>query len=76
MRLEKLYRTAQLLKSGLVVQLEGDTFRAIKFNGAEDDSPCYSCSLDSICKGDVAEVCNELDSHGADKWLLELAHPL
>lgn len=76
MKYEKLYETAQLLKAGQVVQLEGDFFRAYKFDGDPEDSPCLNCNLDSICRDDITDVCNELDAHGKDKWILMLAHPL
>ena len=72
----KLYETAQLLKAGQIVQIEDDFFRAIKFIGEPVDSPCLYCDLDSICRGDINDVCNELDSHGQGKWILALAHPL
>lgn len=76
MTLKKLYETAQLLKAGQVVQIEHDSFKAIKLNDNTCPIPCVYCSLDSICMGDIPEVCIELDEHGKDKWILELAHPL
>lgn len=76
MKYKNLYETAQLLKAGQVVQLESDFFRAEKFIGDPTDSPCLYCSLDSICRDDITDVCNELDAYGKDKWILKLAHPL
>lgn len=76
MRYDKLYETAQLLKAGQIVQIEGDFFRAIKFIENPEDSPCLYCNLDSICRGDITDVCNELDAYGKDRWILALAHPL
>lgn len=76
MRYDKLYETAQLLKAGQIVQIEDNFFRAIKFNGDTIESPCYCCTLDSICRDDITDVCNELDAHGDGRWLLDLANPL
>lgn len=76
MTYKKLYEKVQLLKAGQVVEIENDYFKAIKLNGDIRYIPCVYCSLDSLCKGDVPEVCIELDEHGRDKWILELAHPL
>ena len=76
MKIDKLYETAQLLKAGQIVEIESDYFRAEKFIDDPTESPCIYCNIDSICKGDITDVCNELDAYGKDRWILVLAHPL
>lgn len=65
----------QLLKAGQIVEIEGDYFRAVRL---EHDMPfglCNECALDSICRGDVVEVCCEMETAGSHRWMLKLAHP-
>lgn len=76
MKQKELYKAAQLLKAGQIVELEGDCFRAIQFLETPLYLPCDYCTLDSICKGDIHKVCDELNAHGQGRWLLRLAHEL
>lgn len=73
---KELYKAAQLLKAGQVVEISGDTFQAVRLAEELDNPICYYCDLDSICWGDVFDVCRELESVGSYHWLLKLAHPL
>lgn len=70
------YKAAQLLKAGQVVELNGDFFRAVHFEGDYWSNPCMICDLDSICRDEVFEVCCELETKASHHWLLRLAHPL
>ena len=75
MRERELAKKVALLKDGQIVEIEGDYFRAVRL---EDDMPfglCNECKLDSICRGDVLEVCCEMETAGSHRWMLRLAHP-
>lgn len=69
---KKLYNKIALLKSGQVVQLGDDFFRARPIS-RQDIDPCDVCQLDSICHGFVRDVCKELDFLSTKRWYLELA---
>ena len=64
----------QLLKAGQVVEIEGDYFRAVKIPECWGLRACEACELDSLCRGEVTEVCDALDRPFYDRWLLRLAH--
>ena len=74
MRQKELYEKAQLLKAGQVVQIAGDFFRAVKVAEGWEGRACEACDLDSICKGDVKMVCEELDHPLYNRYYLKLAH--
>lgn len=73
---KQINEKAQLLKAGQIVELEGDWFRAIRLNFDAPLGTCMECDLDSICRGDVAEVCSAMDWPFENRWILKLAHPL
>lgn len=75
MRQRELYEKVQLLKAGQVVQIAGDFFRAVKFSNADQTEICTQCDLDSICRGDVFDVCCEMETKASHGWMLKLAHP-
>ena len=75
MKQKDLTTKAALLKDGQIVEIAGDWFRAIRLNSAEFDLTCDYCDLDSICHGDVSDVCRELETSGSSNWILKLAHP-
>lgn len=72
---KEIYEKAQLLKSGLIVEMAGDTFRACKVAEGWEGSACEACELDSICRGDVFDVCCEMETSASHNWYLKLAHP-
>lgn len=72
---KELYEKVQLLKAGQIVQIAGDWFQAVKVSKYSMCDPCELCDLDSICRGDVEKVCNDMDWPFFDKWYLKLAHP-
>lgn len=72
---KELRMTVQLLKAGQAVEIAGDFFQAVKVPDSYKYRACELCELDSICRGVVAEVCQELDWPTYDKWYLKLAHP-
>lgn len=49
MKHKELVEKAQLLKAGQIVEIAGDYFRAIHFEGGYWGNPCMECDLDSIC---------------------------
>lgn len=67
-------KKVQLLKSGLIVDINGDTFYAERIDDPFADYPCSYCQLDSICVDDVQDICAALDGVGKARWLLHLAH--
>lgn len=75
MKQKELNEKAQLLKAGQIVEIAGDFFRAFRVAEAWEGKACEACELDSLCKGDVALVCDELDFPFSDRWFLKLAHP-
>lgn len=75
MKERKLREKVALLRDGQVVQIQGDFFQAVRLPDYWDESPCYICELDSICRDDITDVCNELDGVQPYKWYLKLAHP-
>lgn len=74
MKQSELYKKAQLLKAGQIVEIDGDWFRAVRCPDYWEARTCELCDLDSICRGNVAKVCTELDRPSYDKWYLKLAH--
>lgn len=72
---KEIYEKVDLLRDGQVVQIEGDFFKAVRLPDYWDECPCNICKLDSICRGDVTNVCSELDGFRPYKWYLKLAHP-
>ena len=76
MKQKELYEKAQLLKAGQVVEIAGDYFQAKHIDSHGESSCCEQCDLDSICRGDVFDVCCEMETLTSHDWLLKLAHPL
>ncbi len=72
---KEIYEKVQLLKAGQVVWIDGDTFKARRLPDDYELHACQACSLDCICKGNVALICSELDRPFYMKYILELAHP-
>ena len=75
MKQKELEEKAQLLKAGQVVEIAGDYFRAVQIDTTWPDSCCNLCSLDSICRGDVFDVCCQMETKVSHHWMLKLAHP-
>lgn len=73
---KELIKKVALLKSGVGVEISGDTFFARQLPDPCDFSACAQCDLDSICSGDVYEVCCAMESSTSHGWLLQLAHPV
>lgn len=74
MKEKELREKVALLRDGQIVQIEGDFFRAFKLSDDWEVRACEACDLDSLCRGDVAIVCDELDKPFYSKWFLKLAH--
>ena len=75
MKQKELYEKVQLLKAGQIVEIAGDWFQAVKVDDADFESCCEKCELDSICHGDVFDVCCEMETAASHWWYLKLAHP-
>lgn len=76
MKQKELNEKAQLLKAGQVVEIAGNFFRAFRVAEGWEGRACEACELDSLCQGDVALVCDELDKPFNNRWYLKLAHSL
>ena len=74
MKQKELNEKVQLLKAGQVVEIAGDLFIARRLSDDWQVRACEACDLDSICRGDVAIVCGELDKPLYTKFYLKLAH--
>lgn len=73
MEKKELYEKVQLLKDGQIVEINYDFFRAVRCED-NDINPCMDiCNLDCICKGDVDEICYELNLYSKTQWYLKLA---
>lgn len=71
---KELYEKVQLLKAGQIVEINGDNFRAKLAADWDDVILCNLCELDSICHGDVAIICDAMDTPESRHWFLKLAH--
>lgn len=71
---KELNAKVALLRDGQVVQIEDDYFQAVRLPDDWQVRACEACDLGSVCRGDVAEVCTELDHPLYTKWYLKLAH--
>lgn len=68
------YKKVHLLKAGQIVQINGDCYQAERVDDPFTHYPCDYCDLDSICRGDIAIVCEAMDEFGKRRWFLKLAH--
>ena len=75
MKQRELNKKVQLLKAGQIVEIAGDWFRAVKVEDYDKNSCCEQCDLDSICRGEVFNVCCEMETAASHHWMLKLAHP-
>lgn len=75
MKQKEIEEKAQLLKAGQIVEIAGDWFKACRIPDAWELRACEACDLDSICRGDVALVCDAMDRPFYSRWYLKLAHP-
>ena len=75
MRQKELIEKAQLLKAGQIVEISGDYFQAVFLGNDFENNTCMLCDLDSICRGDVFDVCCEMETMIDHHWMLRLAHP-
>lgn len=60
------------LCQGGIVEIDGHFVRAERYDG--DDSPCFECEMDSICRMDMVDLCAECDSTTGLKYILKLAN--
>lgn len=74
MKQKELYEKVKLLKAGQVVEINGDYFYAIHYEGDYWNNPCMLCDLDLICRDDVFDVCCEMETKVSHHWMLKLAH--
>lgn len=71
---KEIYQKVQLLKAGQIVEIAGDWYRACRVAEGWEGRACEACDLDCICRGEVNQVCEELDAPFGNRWYLKLAH--
>lgn len=71
---KEIREKAALLKDGQIVEIASDWFQACRVAEGWEGRACDACDLDSICRGDVETVCEELDWPEFGRWYLKLAH--
>ena len=71
MKQKELHEKAIRLIEGGLAEVDNLWVRAIKV--PEGFNPCYECNMDCLCKGDIAELCNELSWLDKYQYLLKLA---
>ena len=74
MKQKELIEKVQLLKAGQIVEIAGDFFQAVRIDELDVFSCCELCDLDCICRGDVYQVCCEMEAFPSYHWILKLAH--
>lgn len=74
MKHKELAEKVALLKDGQIVKIDGLWFSAKKVNEYWPQTPCNYCNIDCLCRGDVAEVCEELDWMSKSTWYLNLEY--
>lgn len=72
MKHAELRQKVALLKDGQIVEIDGLLFSAKRTNDEDPQTPCLYCNVDCLCKGDIAEVCTELDFLSKSVWYLYL----
>ena len=72
MNYKLLAEKVALLKDGQMVEIDGLLFSAKRINEDDPQTPCLYCNVDCLCRGDVAEVCTELDFISKSVWYLNL----
>lgn len=73
MKKKELEEKVQLLKAGQVVEIDGNWYRAMRLSDDSAWKACEACDLDSLCRGEVHDVCEEMDWPLANNWFLRLA---
>lgn len=66
-----LHEKAIRLIEGGVAEVDSLVVRAVKV--PEGYEPCFWCSMDCLCKGDIAKLCAELDLIDSNQYKLKLA---
>lgn len=69
---KEVHQKAVRLREGGTVEINGNYFSAEPLPSDFDDSPCYDCNVDCMCRGEVCDVCNELDLWSGTKYRLHL----
>ena len=72
MKKNELRDIVELLKAGQRVEIDGNIFSAKRLHPAFHCSPCDECNVDSLCRGNIAEVCTMLDFMSKSVWYLHL----
>lgn len=72
MKQRELIQKVALLKDGQIVKINDLYFSAKRVNEAFPPDPCEYCDIDCLCRGDVADVCIELNLHSKLVWYLQL----
>lgn len=76
MRYTEILEKANRLRGGEVVEIDSNFFVAMHHNSIEDGDACDQCTLDCLCKENVARVCVELCLVSGRDYYLKLASEL
>lgn len=71
MKESDLHKKAVRLAEGGFVEIDNLVIRAIRIS--DYFTPCDACEMDCLCKGDIADVCDELEALTGRKFYLDLA---
>lgn len=74
MNKEKRTELVALLRDGQRVAVDGLVIKAIRLPEWAMGIYCDHCDMDCLCKGNIADICNEINSIGVKPYILRLCH--
>ena len=75
MNAKEMTKVCAQLKSGMTVNIDGLPFTAHAMNRRAGFCACCLCNVDSACRGNIRQVCEEMDECSPSIWYLELLTP-
>lgn len=70
---KSVHEKAIRLVEGGAVEIDCNWFRLIRFPEEYDGNPCMDCELDSICRMEHTDICEECEAITYRKCCLQLA---
>lgn len=65
-------KKVNLLRSGQYATAEGLTLKAVRMLPYFKEDRCNCCEMDSLCRGDIAELCEALNENAKAPYYLML----
>lgn len=62
------------LRSGLPVHADGHIVQAKRLLFTPSTEVCHHCEMDSLCKNEIAELCEEINRNSKKPYYLVLWH--